>query len=295
MTATDVTEEVLARFRAVQRLAYTWAAETEATLEVGMTERDVTEALAQRHRAAGVDQVFHEPFAWFGARTMLGPDWAPDGAEIDDLSVAGLGRDSAFFATETALAHGMPVIVDLAPVVDGAPSDIGYSCILGENPVYDELVAGLEPMRAFLLEGVRRGDSLRSLYRALDEVIADHGWENCHQHYPARALGHLVMPLAPDPDHDSPIPGFGTAAAEALLTSAIEAAVAGTCSPIWNDLPEADHPPTPGLWAVEPHIGRDGVGAKWEEILVVTDRDAFWLDDDLPHHRKWRGEAPLPV
>jgi len=29
------------------------------------------------------------------------------------------------------------------------------------------------------------------------------------------------------------------------------------------------------------------VGAKFEELLVVTDDDAFWLDDDLPHVRRW--------
>ena len=27
-------------------------------------------------------------------------------------------------------------------------------------------------------------------------------------------------------------------------------------------------PPADGLWAVEPHIARDGIGVKWEELLV---------------------------
>jgi hypothetical protein len=27
---------------------------------------------------------------------------------------------------------------------------------------------------------------------------------------------------------------------------------------------------------------------KFEELLVVTDDDAFWLDDDLQHVRRWR-------
>lgn len=43
----------------------------------------------------------------------------------------------------------------------------------------------------------------------------------------------------------------------------------------------------PGLWAVEPHLGFAGVGAKFEELLVITDDDAYWLDDDLPHVRRW--------
>jgi hypothetical protein len=29
------------------------------------------------------------------------------------------------------------------------------------------------------------------------------------------------------------------------------------------------------------------VGAKFEEILVVDEGDAYYLDDDLPHHRRW--------
>ena len=55
--------------------------------------------------------------------------------------------------------------------------------------------------------------------------------------------------------------------------------------PLWNASRLAAAPPDPGLWAIEPHIRKDGVGAKWEEILVVTDSTAYWLDDDLPHVR----------
>jgi hypothetical protein len=29
------------------------------------------------------------------------------------------------------------------------------------------------------------------------------------------------------------------------------------------------------------------VGAKFEEILVVTEEDAYWLDDDPPHVKRW--------
>ena len=56
-------------------------------------------------------------------------------------------------------------------------------------------------------------------------------------------------------------------------------------APLWNDHALSAHTATPGLWAVEPHIGLRGVGAKWEELLVVTEHDAYWLDDDLPHVR----------
>ena len=38
-----------------------------------------------------------------------------------------------------------------------------------------------------------------------------------------------------------------------------------------------------GLWAIEPHIGWDGGGAKFEEILLVEPHRARWLQDDVPH------------
>jgi Xaa-Pro aminopeptidase len=278
----------LARFREVQRLAYDIAEEVAGALEVGMTERDASEAIAAAQQARGVEQVFHVPFAWFGARTMLGADWVAAGEAAPGGEP---GRGIGFFATDATLADGAPAILDLAPVVDGYCADIGYSCIVGHNDLYEELLAGLQPMRDQLLQGVRAGTTLRTLYRELDDVIADHGWVNCHQQYPDRALGHVVMRLEAEPHRARPIPGFGVAAGEALVAAITDAATNHTCWPIWNDGEFADHPASPGLWAVEPHIGRDGVGAKYEELLVVTDDDAYWLDDDLPHHRRWAAAA----
>jgi len=65
-------------------------------------------------------------------------------------------------------------------------------------------------------------------------------------------------------------------------------------NPIWNSSKASDHPPTVGLWAVEPHLGFKDVGAKWEELLVVTDDDAFWLDDDVPQVRRWKERGLWP-
>jgi hypothetical protein len=63
-------------------------------------------------------------------------------------------------------------------------------------------------------------------------------------------------------------------------------------SPLWNGSRFSAHRATPGLWAVEPHVGYGGVGVKFEELLLVTDTDARWLDDDLPHVRRWRTPEP---
>lgn len=65
-------------------------------------------------------------------------------------------------------------------------------------------------------------------------------------------------------------------------------------NPIWNSSLASNHPPTAGLWAVEPHLGFRDVGAKWEELLVITEDDAFWLDDDVPHVRRWQKRGLWP-
>lgn len=36
----------------------------------------------------------------------------------------------------------------------------------------------------------------------------------------------------------------------------------GRRSPLWNTLKASEHLPHDGLWLVEPHAGKDGVGAK---------------------------------
>ena len=59
-----------------------------------------------------------------------------------------------------------------------------------------------------------------------------------------------------------------------------------TVVPFWNG--SSNHRAEPGLWAVEPHIGKQDVGVKWEEILVVTDSTAYWLYDDLPLVINWK-------
>jgi Xaa-Pro aminopeptidase len=278
-------------FRQVQRLAYDIAEQVESQLAPGMTEIDICTRIAAAQEDNEITQVFHEPFAWVGGRTVLGADWitTPLGAKgpwtggADDAARPG----APFFPTSESVEDGAPVIIDLAPVVGGISTDIGYSCAVGSNETFRELDRALPRIRSFLLEGIRAGASLLALYHALDLLLEQHGLENCHQHYPDRALGHLVFPLEHEPIRPSPLPGFGTAAGEGLLAAGKAAVESGTSYPVWNNSSFSNYPAVPGLWAVEPHIGLDGVGVKFEEILVVTEDDAFWLDDHLPHAQRW--------
>ena len=277
----------LDQFRQVQRLAYDMAGAVETQLSEGMTEAEVCRLLTEAQRARHVTQVFHRPYAWFGPRTVLGEGPGPEAVGVLDLAGAGVLPHRSFLPTGASLADGVPLILDLAPVVGGIAADVGYSCVFGHNDTFDELDRGLARVRTFLTEGVRAGGSMGALTRELQGLVRQRGWESCHEHYPDRALGHLVFPLGPEPEGRSLLPGFGAAAADGLLAAGRAALDDARAYPVWNDSLRADHRPAPGLWALEPHIARDGVGVKFEELLVVTEDDAYWLDDHLLHTQRW--------
>jgi Xaa-Pro aminopeptidase len=281
----------LDRFRRVQRLAYDMALRVESQLQVGITEIEACTLVAAAQTECEVIQVFHDPYVLFDVRTVLatGPDAAPShGRAGDRPSSSGMSASTDLVPTDQVLREGAPFIVDLAPVAHGVSSDIAYSCVLGTNPVFDELDAGLARIRSFLRDGIAARTSMLTLYHELDERLAARGWESCHHRQADRALGHLMFPLEHETDRPTPLPGWGTVAAEKLLAAGIDALDHGTCYPLWNDSSFTDYPATPGLWAIEPHIGLDGVGVKFEELLVVTNDDAYWLDDDLPHVQRWK-------
>ena len=275
----------LDRFRKVQRLAYDIVLRVESQLQVGITEIEACTLVAAAQTEYEVIQVFHDPYVLFGERTAL--EAGATSAERAAGSSAALSAANELVPTRQVLRDGAPVIIDVAPVARGVSSDVAYSCVLGANQVFKQLDAGLARIRSFLRDGIASRSSMLLLYHELDELVKARGWESCYHRQADRALGHLVFPLEHETDRPTPLPGWGAVAAEKMLAAGIDALDHGTCYPLWNDSSFTDYPATPGLWAIEPHIGLDGVGVKFEELLVVTDDDAYWLDDDLPHVRRW--------
>jgi Xaa-Pro aminopeptidase len=262
--------EHLAGFRKSQQIAYACAMAVERELRAGMTERDAVQALHEQLRAHGVREYFHQPFAWFGERTAF----------------TNFRTVFEFFPTRKRLEPGMPVILDIAPIVDGHTSDIGYACKLGENPLHDQMLADLAPYRTLILEGVRARKNLDVIYRDVDRLIERQGYRNRHQQYPYRVLAHRVSFVPERARTEFMLAGFGVPAISYLFGQMAQAKrSAQHHSPLWNGGRASAHPAEPGLWAVEPHLGFRGVGVKWEELLVVTESDAYWLDDELPHVR----------
>jgi Xaa-Pro aminopeptidase len=269
--STRFADEELDSFRSLQQLAYECAEAVASTLVPGVTEIEAARAQREWMHDHGVEDFFHLPFAWFGDRTAL--RWR---------------NPLRFFPSNRRLEEGMPFILDIAPIRDGFTADIGYASRLGDNEVHQQLLDDLEAHRELILEGVRSRATFRDIYRSVDRLAARQGYDVRHKAYPGAVIAHQVGKVSDSTPHF--VLGFGLKGLGLLGRTVLEGVPAGW-NPLWNGTKLSDHQPPPGLWAVEPHLAFKGVGAKFEEILVVTEDDAYWLDDDLPHVRRWKGES----
>jgi len=274
-----LTSADLEHFRQVQRLAYECAETIAGELQPGMTEREAATLQKTWLLDHGVDDWFHQPFAWFGDRTAFR---GPVGYKFLG------GFNPAFYPGLRRLEEGMPFILDCAPTVQGYTADIGYCGVLGGNRLLDKLMDDLADYRRLILGMAKERRPLSAISQAVDALCEQHGYDPRHKAYPFETLAHRVEKLADDgkKSHLS-LFNFGVRNVTELLKDRFKGGQDGW-SPIWNSAKSSDHPPTPGLWAVEPHLGFRDVGAKWEELLVITEDDAFWLDEDVPHVRRWQ-------
>jgi Xaa-Pro aminopeptidase len=281
VTASTYSSAELDRFREVQQLAYRCAEAVAEDLHPGITEKQAAARLGDALAREGVGQFFHQPFAWFGDRTCF----------------ADIKQPLQFFPSERPLELGMAAILDVAPIVDGYAADIGYSFACGDNPELERLQDDLRDFRSLIADRVSARETLAEVYRAVEDLLADKGLRNCHRHYPFGVLAHRVYRQPRVPLGQLRLLGFGLSAGVGLLAqTALSRAPARLASlvpglrqgsPFCNTGPGSDVPAELGLWAFEPHVARGDIGAKWEELLVVEERRAYWLDDDLPHVRRW--------
>ncbi len=267
----------LSAFREIQQLAYQCAEVVAAELRPGMTERETAALMKEWLLGQGVNDWFHQPFAWFGDRTAFR-------GFIGFRHLGGF--NPAFYPSNRRLETNMPFILDCAPSRGGVTADIGYCGCLGENRILDKLMDDLIEYRALILDLVRQRRHLSEVSQAVDRLCAKHGYEPRHKAYPFQVLAHRVEMLTADEKPHRSVLNFGVRNIRELVGGVVKGRREGW-SPLWSSGQASDHPPTPGLWAVEPHIGFRGVGAKFEELLLVTKNDARWLDDDVPHVRRW--------
>ncbi|MDV6236657.1 M24 family metallopeptidase [Leptospira ellisii] len=283
----------LREFKNVQKLAYEAVEFVRNGLTLGTTEKEAADRIDAYVREKGGKNFFHYGFAWFGDRTCFRGFRRP-------LTWRRIGGDgilphfgTAFQPSNRKLERGMAVILDVAPNVKGVTADVGYSFSFGENPEVERGREDLKEFRTLILDSVLAERSMAAIYKSCDRLIADLGYSNCHTIYPNGVLGHKVGRV---PGWNFPggrVLGFPPQTFFYLLPQMFKGAFSSS-SPLWGEFTKSRV--DAGLWAVEPHIGKlysgskaeESFGVKWEEILVVGDNGAYWLDDDLPHVRFWK-------
>lgn len=265
--------EDLARFKAAQRQSFAVLDAVAAELQPGDSERVIGKRIHKRMKQAGADYYFHGPAVMFGVRT----------------SYPGNFGQTEALPTNRVLQAGDPVILDCAPVFDGYTVDTSYCMRLGAGGVPRDLDQMLITLRVFIRDRAAAGDTMKAIARTVDDQIRAAGFENCHKKHIGMVLGHRLLKESSTQFRRLSIWGLSPRQALYLLVRAVQSTRGRPDrTPIWNHTRQSDCPVPDGLWAIEPHVAKDGIGAKFEDILVVQNGAAYYLDDDLPHHRRWR-------
>jgi hypothetical protein len=267
----NFTDHQLDHFRELQRTSFSILQAVAGSLKGGETEKEVTHELVKRYRAAGADSFFHLPVALFGDRSALPGDWS-------------VGH---FFPKRKILEPGMSVILDAAPLFSGYLVDTSFSFCFGQDETHRKMMEHLAQYRQLVPELINQGQGFKDVAEHVQTQMLSEQYEPVHMKHPGEVLGHRAI-KTPNLPFQLRLQGFDAVSLlwfkfkDSLATSGL-----GRRSPLWNGLKSSDHGAHDGLWLVEPHTGLDSVGAKWEEILVIEDGQARWLDERPPHVRQW--------
>jgi hypothetical protein len=195
---------------------------------------------------------------------------------------------SRFWPTRNRLKEGDAIILDASPIFEGSLVDTSFSTRLGANDAHHRMMMDLAPFRDRIAARVRDGAPFRTIALETDAAIRALGYRNRHQAHLEEVLGHRAVRIRRRGRNGSTRKASTSRPwAGSRCTRWRRARACGASRPIGTPV----RPPTTpwdGLWAAEPHLGKDDVGAQWEELLVVQDGAVFWLDDDVPHMRYWR-------
>jgi Xaa-Pro aminopeptidase len=272
----------------VQELALDCAREIFLDLRIGMTEKEAANLMEEWLKNKGVKKYFHRPFAWFGERTLFSDFSRPlpllQKKTWGDFKLPSLKSPLPHFGleflpTKKKLETNMPVILDVAPVHNDFFADIGYAAFFGENQLHKEMMNFLEELKDEIPNIVKSKKIIGEIYDEVDKLLIKQSYNNCHQLYPLGVLGHKVG-LFPNLKGIK-IPrinllGFEPEAFAFLLKQNPTAPVKyNQETPFLAE--GIKEKISDGFWAIEPHIGKDDIGVKFEEILVVDGEKVQWL------------------
>lgn len=262
----------LEKFRDYQRVSFDVLQSSAKTLDTGMSEIETAHAMRKAFHQVGAHNYFHVPIALFGERSAYPGDFG--GFEA--------------LPTGRTLRDGDAVILDAAPIFDGYTIDTSLSCNYGNSSTFQKLDRKLPALRDLIKDRVNEGSSFQAIAWEVDDVIREHGFENCHRKHLGAVLGHRVTKADTQRLANWSYKGLAVKQVSWFLTrSRFARGRLSRITPNWNHTNICKDIAPHGLWAVEPHIALGDIGVKFEELLLIDDDGARWLDDDLPHHRRW--------
>lgn len=271
----------LARFTTLQTEVYATLVDLSHTLAAGQTEHEVTQRMHQAFKDRfKLDSYFHVPVALFGERTAYPGDFG----QLEALP------------TQRVLKAGECAILDAAPVIEGYTIDCSYAVPPTTKAAavraFKDGDALLQHMRTLILQRAQERANMRDIAREVDAAIVAAGFENCHRKHIGKVLGHRVTHVPGGWMARRTVWGINAVAAAWFVGASLRSSRGHPeATPNWNHTRQSDTALQPGIWAVEPHVARDGVGLKFEEMLLVTDSEVRFLSDDLPHAQRWRAKG----
>ncbi len=235
----------------------------------GDTERGVCARIERELDKARVEHWLHTPYAWWGERTRF--DWH------------GAWEPNAL-PSDRVLEPGEPFILDAAPLVSGFPADFAYSGLAGapsaaRSGVHGELLGALEGIKRELIEWASPGARADEVCEHVEASAHAADLDVIHTRYPANVLGHTLEGF---PNFWSRAPRIGTGFQLPLL-------VTYATGIVLHHLVRGPYPflrarapgRARGLYAVEPHLGKGALGAKFESVLLIDGDETRWLDPNL--------------
>ena len=244
--------EDLRKFYQSQKLTIETIESVAKILRPGMSEVDAASFLEESFHSLGVKKFLHRPFAWFGKRTTF----------FDMQTYADtLPRENVLLKENDCF------ILDAAPYINKYPSDVGLGFSIGsETDDIKYVNQCIEEIEEEVISIFRNSKNTKEVYQYMNHLLEEKKLDNIHSKYPFGVLAHRLHPNSFQSLPSFLKPFSLQAYLDILSRGFLEETIRGESNVSMS-----------GVWAIEPHIGYNDYGTKFEKILVVQDDEIYWL------------------
>ncbi len=218
-----------------QRLAW----EIANQIEVGMNEWDVHSLAREVFKDNGVQRHWHMPYIGLGSGTnkLRSP----------------YSLCKSFFNMHEKLKNNDLVMIDIAPMIEGYPSDFTVSKVIGLNAEYDDQIAFTKQVAREVMELAERGFDNKTIYRTIKMRVSE---TNRYQlgDVPLIRLGHRLLRIPP----------FLTCFPETRFLYLLSYPGPSFLNGKWKKA-------LTNLWALEPYVVSPTRGTKYEELVYIDE------------------------